>query len=435
MLKNSALPIAIIGAGPAGLAASVALSETGIKSILYDTGKNFEQRIHNHADDLGIGVGGAGLFSDGKFSYYPSATHLYKLFEQATLRHSYSWMADTLNKVDINSEKFPEHYNFDPTQDTVKVYASAYGSLDQRTELVRSLIQNFSGTLLTNAEVTEINKTKSGYEIISNSSDGKVLRNFVSGIVLANGRFGSIYSSIFTFPLPLFLHRYEFGIRIEHPSSKGFLTRTQVKDVKKIWEERGVNFRTFCTCRNGELWNIPYGDFSALSGRSDGPATNYSNFGLLARFYGSSLKEGKAIWDALHHTMLTSNHAVWQPIKNFLGGSDPDLSLIDPQTRPWFPQTQFVPGNIKNILGDSLYTIMHRAVTDLVAWSPDLLSDETVCFFPAIEGVGHYPETDLNLQIPGEQIWCAGDVVGKFRGIVAAMVSGHYVGTRIAELD
>jgi uncharacterized protein len=71
--------VGIIGAGPAGLAAAAALSARGCESVLFESGNSARGRDHRSASDIGVGVGSAGLFSDGKFSYFPSATGLYEL--------------------------------------------------------------------------------------------------------------------------------------------------------------------------------------------------------------------------------------------------------------------------------------------------------------------------------------------------------------------
>jgi hypothetical protein len=50
---------------------------------------------------------------------------------------------------------------------------------------------------------------------------------------------------------------------------------------------------------------------------------------------------------------------------------------------------------------------------------------------PCIEGVGDYPVVDGHLEAaPG--VFVAGDACGRFRGIVASMVSGRYVGLRVS---
>ena len=48
-----------------------------------------------------------------------------------------------------------------------------------------------------------------------------------------------------------------------------------------------------------------------------------------------------------------------------------------------------------------------------------------------ILNLGDYPVDDGDLNIaPG--IWMAGDLCGRFRGIVASMISGRYVGCAVA---
>ena len=46
----------------------------------------------------------------------------------------------------------------------------------------------------------------------------------------------------------------------------------------------------------------------------------------------------------------------------------------------------------------------------------------------AVSHCGFYPDTDDNLRAKGQTIWCAGDVVGRFRGLVPAMLSGYFCG-------
>ncbi|NNC73015.1 MAG: hypothetical protein HKN78_09090 [Sphingomonadaceae bacterium] len=77
--------------------------------------------------------------------------------------------------------------------------------------------------------------------------------------------------------------------------------------------------------------------------------------------------------------------------------------------------------------------IIRSAIETLIARYPDMDSPETICLFPAIEGTGCYPGTDLDLRIGDELIWCCGDVVGRFRGLVPALVSGHYAGLAVAD--
>lgn len=74
--KHSA---AVIEAGPSGLAAVCSLARQDIDVTVCEAGKELSVREHDVAEDLAVGVGGAGLFSDGKLISYPSGTHVYQI--------------------------------------------------------------------------------------------------------------------------------------------------------------------------------------------------------------------------------------------------------------------------------------------------------------------------------------------------------------------
>lgn len=434
------ISVAVIGAGPAGLAAACALRHRGIDVIVYESGKTLSKRQHDTAADIAVGVGGAGLFSDGKFSYYPSGTHVYRLAHRERLRKAYRWLSLQLQSFEIGVEPFPS----DVSQIGMiagsireKKYPSHYASLEQRKELVTQLSQAVEGPIITNAKVHHIKKIPDGYLLgVTENNIGSVSTDPVSAIVLATGRFGGLALSEGRIcgTIPLKELRYEFGIRIECHHSVGFLNRSTLPDVKCLWELGTAQIRTFCTCRRGEVWNISYDTLSAISGRADGPPTEFSNFGVLARFEGKKLNAGSQLWNHLRTHSLQTSLAIWEPIGSFL--QDLPLGMnenVNVSSRPWLPRDTFQRGEIRRWLGEQLSTIVEAAVRELLAWSPDLADRRTVCLFPAIEGTGFYPDTDENLRVRGHSIWCAGDVVGRFRGLVPALLSGYYAGLSVKE--
>ena len=78
--RRRPLDVAIVGAGPAGLAAACALraSRPLLRVAVFDRGGRRSPRDATPTR-LVQGVGGAGLWSDGKFSWAPSATRLWEL--------------------------------------------------------------------------------------------------------------------------------------------------------------------------------------------------------------------------------------------------------------------------------------------------------------------------------------------------------------------
>jgi uncharacterized protein len=420
----------VVGGGPAGLAAGCALHDRGVDHVVVERGKALSDRRHDAADDLAVGVGGAGLFSDGKFSYYPSGTKLYALANRRRLRGAYEWCIRTLEDAGIATEPFPTARGNAPDVEGLKRYPSHYADLERRKDLIEDIARSLGSSLVTGSRVAQLEADGTSYEIDVVGELGTTQVE-ADSVVLATGRFGPLDDGLAA-AVPRIPIRFEIGVRVECKSSVGFLSRLEIPDVKRVWPVDGVEVRTFCTCRNGEVWNIPVAGLSALSGRADGAPTAFSNFGLLARFSGARFADGAERWGELTSGPLGAGVAVYEPLADFLEcGRRSHRARIE--ERPWFPRHAFAPGRIRDVVGPSLHEILAKALANLVGWSPSLQDDATMCLFPAVEGIGHYPSVDAGLRVDGQRIWCAGDVVGAFRGLVPALVSGYYAGLCAAD--
>jgi uncharacterized protein len=437
MIGRDSATVAVVGGGPSGLAAAWALKNAGLDVRLYEGGRSISMRRHDEAADLATGIGGAGLFSDGKFSFYPSGSQLYRLSDQRRLRRAYEWCCERLSGLGIGYEMFPREEELPQAHmapDGTKPYPAHYASLDQRRGLIALLCKGVSECVCTSTRVTRVRRLEQSYQVETEApSDSTTVR----AVVLATGRFGSldIVEGRVQCNMPVVPLRYEFGIRVESHQSAGFLSKLRLPDVKRLRTIGAAQIRTFCTCRNGEIWNVPCGVLSALSGRSDGPPSDYSNFGLLARFEGDKLPLGEAIWSRLRTSALEESTVTYQSLSDFLAGSIASRSSggFEPRSRPWYPIEDFCHGSIRSRVGEELYAILVEAIEDLLAWSPDLARASTMCLFPAVEGIGRYPALDGDLKVAGENIWCAGDVAGRFRGLIPSLVSGYYAGLVVQE--
>lgn len=429
--------VAIIGGGPAGLATGQALARQGIEFVLFEAGPTLAERRHDAAAQLGSGIGGAGLFSDGKFSFFPSGTHLYNLENPARLHQAYGAIQSQLTQVGISAPPLTDEvvpgFSGEDESMVSKPYLSTYGSLEQRNALIAAMSHEFRGRIRADTRVESILPSPAGYLVRSHGADGTIVEDAFDQLAIATGRFGP-QALPDMLPAPEMTDlRYEFGIRIEHPNGIGFLEVVKRPDVKYILDATEAEVRTFCTCRDGEVWMIPYGNVAALSGRSDGPPSGYSNFGLLARFTGDNLEKGRQIWAELRHQLGDDMPATWQPLAEFLGGaSAPNGADPEQARRPWFPQQQFRRGDVAAQLPSELYRILAESARKIIQRFPDMATPEAICLFPAVEGVGAFPVIDAGLRDDCGRIWYCGDVVGRFRGLVPALVSGYYVGTAIA---
>src|SRR5690606_23141324 len=104
-----------------------------------------DDRLPSH---LATGVGGAGLFSDGKFSFYPSATHLWQLAPVEGMHAACAWLANELAETGwpiagLLPPPFPGAVRSDAAPDSAaisnKVYPSFYGSPEMRSALTARL--------------------------------------------------------------------------------------------------------------------------------------------------------------------------------------------------------------------------------------------------------------------------------------------------------
>ncbi|QDL09511.1 hypothetical protein DP113_17775 [Brasilonema octagenarum UFV-E1] len=378
--------VAILGAGPAGLA-SVAGLKNHNEVIIIEYGMHTHKRSHTNACHLGVGVGGAGLFSDGKFSYYPAGTAVYQLSKKNVITEAHQWVEGIMAKYGIESSTIAD-MKFEKQDFTSKImekkYPSFYASLQQRKNLMLDIadIKN-KAHLLTDTKVLEIDKLGSVYIIKTQDvRTGIVDTVKAKKIIIATGRFGTkelknmLENNI---KLPFRYLRTEFGIRLESSSDIGFLSRKDNPDVKFIWRNKFGEVRTFCTCRNGEIWSIPYqNDLSALSGRSDGPKSGFSNFGLLVRI-NSDTELGKSVMEkVINNDAIKNQESIVQSLHSFLGRNIQDT--IDEYKdfkdivaeRPWFPKNKFKKGNIRKLLGKECSELLTIAINHLLDMSPDM---------------------------------------------------------------
>ncbi len=433
--------ILIVGAGPAGISAGAALSSRGIQSVIVELGKNIKERDHNLAEDLGMGIGGAGVFSDGKFSYYPSGTKIYDLENKSNLKISHKWLESHMDKCGINYLKYEnidEKHKIDASKQNFieKKYPSFYGDLEQRKNLISNIEGEIKGSILTDSKLIKLSKVQDKYKaLIFNQKFNEKIEMLFDGVILATGRIADpILNSIIddTISIKRNKLRYEFGIRLETLSSESFLSKKENPDVKCIWNTNIGQIRTFCTCRSGEIWNIPYDSISALSGRSDGPKTEYSNFGYLVRFANEHFSIGEKIWQEIwKNKHIKSGYVIWEELDSYLDNKIKSNNPIVPNSRPWYPKDKFIRKSLNYELSDEFNRVIKEALNYIFEIDPGLNNPSTAVLFPAIEGVGYYAELENNMKLMSENIYFVGDLNGSFRGIIPAFLSGYYAGLEI----
>src|SRR5581483_1512876 len=135
--------VLIVGAGPAGLATADGLSGSRLSTLIIDSGKPLKQRDRYSAEDITQGVGGAGLFSDGKFSFFPSSTRLWQLPDHELLQVAYEKASSLFHDYGLSPPPFREGDIDGRDQATsnwkLKSYPCSYMSPENRFLLTQRL--------------------------------------------------------------------------------------------------------------------------------------------------------------------------------------------------------------------------------------------------------------------------------------------------------
>jgi uncharacterized FAD-dependent dehydrogenase len=394
----------IFGAGPAGLAAALAATNEGRRVVLIELGKEVTKRERDNPSDLVTGVGGAGLYSDGKFSFYPAASQLWRLRDRKALWTAYTWLADLL----AGSTEIPSYPDNDSDQAIVpyselreKIYLSKYIGFTERLHLVEQLSKSVGSALITGSIVTRLDRQGNEFSI-SYEHDGQPQTIRARAVILACGRFGGLELNRIAPWIPAVFRRYEVGVRLESTSDTFFLQHHSSLDPKYIVTGTdGTEWRTFCVCRNGENVRTDFLGLTTYSGRSDARVTKSSNVGLNVRIT-EEPEPGTRLQKEIDY--LLAGHLA-----------------------PFELELQEFMRCEAHAYGRCIDELLRKSISALL---PDMSQGAGITG-PCIEGVGYYPDIDGNLKIRDLPMWVAGDETGVFRGLTAAFISGHYAARQV----
>ncbi|MDP2342133.1 MAG: FAD-dependent oxidoreductase [Deltaproteobacteria bacterium] len=399
----------VVGAGPAGLSAAAELSTSG-SVLLIEQGPPAASRRRDVPEQVLSGVGGAGLFSDGKHSFFPSASALWTLPDRAALQQAFASTAALLRAHGIDAGPMPQ-----PTTTTTlapgswqeKLYPALYVPFAERLRCIEQLWSTAADRRL---EARVVGAVRDGQRIVLDVESPQGSEQVAAGaVVVATGRWSPRWTRPWLTALgaTYAFGRVEFGVRIETAASAELFARLPGVDGKLRFvdtsaEFAGTEFRTFCTCREGEVVLGRAEGVSAFSGHADGPRSGRSSVGLLAR-------------------STSSSSSAW----GRLGQAAPErLSL-----RAWRAGGA---QRLSSTLGERGAEVLWRGLQHLLAWCPSLVElEDAEVFSPCIEGVGDYAVDDGSLQV-APNVFVVGDAGGRFRGIVASMISGRYAALKIA---
>ncbi len=238
-------PVVVVGAGPAGLFASLTLAERGYKVVMIDRGRSIDERRRDvdafwsearldTESNIMFGEGGAGTFSDGKLT--------------TRIKDS---------RADIVTETLVKY----GAPERIMIEAKPHVGTDVLRKVVyniRKAIEEAGGEVRFSAKLTDIC-----------SEDGRVTAAVVNGsekipccaIVLALGQAArDTYRMLADRGIEISAKPFAVGVRIEHPQS--FIDRSQfgkyaghprlgAAEYRLTGKTGSRGVYTFCMCPGG----------------------------------------------------------------------------------------------------------------------------------------------------------------------------------------
>lgn len=406
-MKEIEVEILVIGAGPAGLAAASCCLNEGIDFVVIEQGASLKDRRSSNPSDVTCGVGGAGLFSDGKLSYYPSGKSLWDLPDEDRLRKAYKWFHNLISDFNDNFPKFPKRFfaleNLNLTKIDENIFSKEYFSYvmddQERNELIERLVRPILHKININQKVVSINPKDEKYAVkVACDIGGNCIETIymTNQIIFSGGRNGPLTLKKLLPDLEFVFRRFEYGVRLEQSQDSFFLKDWPTIDTKLVIksDKSNLEWRTFCCCRRGTILKGKNNNNITFSGSST-ENTKFSNIGFNARI------NDKDIYADLE-----------SEISNLLNEGAPsfDKNLED-----------FLAGG--RHYGDGLDLLLKKGLNKLKD-KYDLSNCKV--YGPCIEGVAFYPWLSANLETRYSGIFVAGDSTGLFRGLLSSILSGYY---------
>lgn len=457
-----AYDVIIVGGGPAGLFAGYYLKEhSSLNVLLIEKGKSPLKRKcpnHNlqkclHCDPCNIlsGIGGAGLYSDGKLNFIPKLgkTDLTQFMPLHSAQDLIDETEKIFTKFKMDGPVFPT--NMEKAKqirkqakrfgiDLLLIKQKHLGSDNLPTYIagMATYIQSKGLEIKTRENVIDILEKDGRIQGVITDKDKYLSPN----VILAPGRIGANWMASLArkYGIGLSQRGIEVGVRVEVHNDimedlcnviydPTFFIQTPTYDDQT---------RTFCTNQGGFISLENYKDFVCVNGHaySDKKSSN-TNFAFLSK--------------VILTEPVTDNQAYGESIgklATIIGGGKPILQRFGDLKRgrrsTWNrirkgylepTMTNVVCGDIAMALTERILTNLIEGLESLNLVIPGVSNDETLLYAPEIKFFATQVETNSHLETAVQGMYVAGDGPGVAGNIVSAAATGIIPAKRIIKIS
>lgn len=452
--------VIIVGGGPAGLFAGYYIAtNSNLKVLILERGKAPKKRICPMSKDnkcrgcepcnIMSGIGGAGLFSDGKLNFIPKLgrTDLTQFMDIEDANSLIEETESIFSKFGMDGKIFPtdikkaKNIRKEARKEGIELLIIKQKHLG--TDRLPDYIDDMMNYLISK-EVKILTKVEVQDIIVDHNNIVGVItskgRFFARNVILAPGRIGSdwLVSLAKKYNIGMLQRGIEVGVRVEvlndimDDITDVIYDPTFFIQTKKYDDQT----RTFCTNKGGYVTMENYKRFVCVNGHAymDKKSEN-TNFAFLSKVV---LTEP-----------VTDNHRYGESIGNLatlIGGGKPILQRFGDLKRgrrsTWNRiKKGFIVPTLKNVTcGDIAMALPERILTNIVEGLEMLnrviagvANDETLLYAPEIKFFSTQIETNNKLETKIKGLYVAGDGAGVAGNIVAAAASGLIPAKAIVE--
>ena len=455
--------VIVVGAGPAGLFATLELTKNGQRVLLIDKGRSIDARIcpikkgapecvHCNPCNVVCGWGGAGAFSDGKLTLTP---------EFGGNLEEYCGRQKLLSLIDEADRVYLEHGAsstlFKPSGDLAKrvITKALQSGLDIIPATIRHMGTDRSKQILgaiyeTIKDSCEV-RTNTMVEKVILKPDGSAAGVLLSGgeevladrVLLAPGREGAAWMEKTVKELGLEIESLpvDIGVRVEIPSAWAEDITDQFYEVKALLDTPTFDdkVRTFCMCPHGEVTSEYQSHHEILtvnghSNQGNECKTENTNFAILV-----STKFTKPFRDPIGYGSHIARLA------NMLGGgiivqrlgdlrkgrrSTPDR-IARGLVRPTLTSAE--PGDLACVLPYRHLVGIMEMLAALDNIIPGVNSGHTLLYGVEVKFYSLKVALDSGLRTSIKGLYAAGDGAGVTRGVIQASASGLWAARGMLE--